>query len=94
MYVISYDISSDRIRNRAAETLLEYGRRIQYSVFECEISKSRFDSLYSRLCELNTEEMDYSIRFYQICENCIKKTRVIGDFNEKDKFKREEVIII
>ena len=39
MYVVSYDISSDRLRNKVARTLEGYGTRIQYSVFECKLSE-------------------------------------------------------
>ena len=37
MYVVSYDITSDRLRNKIAKTLEGYGTRIQYSVFECRL---------------------------------------------------------
>jgi CRISPR-associated protein Cas2 len=34
-YVVSYDIPEDRKRDRASKTLLDFGARVQYSVFEC-----------------------------------------------------------
>ena len=34
MYLILYDIESDRLRTRFSKTLEKYGRRLQYSVFE------------------------------------------------------------
>ena len=34
MYVVSYDIGSDKLRNKVAKVLLGYGNRVQYSVFE------------------------------------------------------------
>ena len=46
MYVISYDIAGDKLRNKIAKVLLGYGRRVQYSVFECRISQKRFEELY------------------------------------------------
>lgn len=45
MYVISYDISNDRRRNKIAKILLDYGRRVQYSVFECEMNQKSFKEL-------------------------------------------------
>lgn len=42
MYVISYDISNDKIRTKIAKELENYGRRVQFSVFECRISLSQF----------------------------------------------------
>ena len=46
MYVISYDIVSDKLRNKVAKILLDYGKRVQYSVFECYISQKQFEELY------------------------------------------------
>lgn len=94
MYVVSYDISSDRLRNKVAEVLLEYGRRIQYSVFECEISEKKFGELYARLCKLTLDARDSYIRIYLICANCISKIQVIGEPKEDAKYNREEVIIV
>lgn len=63
MYVVSYDISSNRLRNKVAEVLLEYGRRMQYSVFECDISEDKFGELYKRLRKLTLDARDsYSRR--------------------------------
>lgn len=35
LYVISYDIVDDRKRTKTVDTLKDYGRRVQKSVFEC-----------------------------------------------------------
>lgn len=94
MYVISYDISSDKIRKKTADVLMNYGKRIQYSVFECDLTKSRFDKLYGELCKLSIGEEEFNIRFYSICENCAKKILVIGDIKENEKYSRDEVIIV
>ena len=34
LVVISYDIANDKRRNKVAKVLLDYGNRVQYSVFE------------------------------------------------------------
>lgn len=94
MYVISYDISSDRIRKKVSDTLLEYGKRVQYSVFECDISKKRFNQLYKKLCELTLKMDEGNIRIYWVCKNCMEKIRIIGVVEEEGKYSREDVIII
>lgn len=38
MYLIMYDIESDRTRGQFARLLSKYGRRLQYSVFQIENS--------------------------------------------------------
>ncbi len=32
LYLVSYDFSSDKVRNKVAKLLEAYGRRVQYSV--------------------------------------------------------------
>lgn len=94
MYVISYDISSDRLRRKISKTLEGYGKRVQYSVFECEIEKKRYDRLYEKLCKLTESITDGNIKIYTVCENCKAKITVIGVPDISDKYKNEEVIVI
>ncbi|NMG82782.1 MAG: CRISPR-associated endonuclease Cas2 [Methanosarcinales archaeon] len=46
--VISYDISDDKKRNKVANMLLDYGTRVQYSVFECLIDAKTLEKLVER----------------------------------------------
>ena len=39
MLIVSYDISNTKIRTRFSKFLLQYGRRLQYSVYELSNSK-------------------------------------------------------
>ena len=39
MLIVSYDFSNDKMRAKFAKFLSQYGRRIQYSVFELRNSK-------------------------------------------------------
>lgn len=92
MYVISYDISVDRLRNKIADTLLNYGKRVQYSVFECNITKAQCEELYQKLAMLAVQDEVGSIHFYSICEKCRKQIVVFGNKpkNETDN----DVLII
>jgi CRISPR-associated protein Cas2 len=38
-YLVTYDISDDRRRNRVFRTLHGYGNHVQYSVFLCELDE-------------------------------------------------------
>ena len=49
LYVVSYDIADDDRRNDVAEALLGYGRRIQYSVFECTLGETAHAKLRVQL---------------------------------------------
>lgn len=76
--MISYDISNDYLRKKVAKTLEGYGVRIQYSVFECQLSVGRYQELYQKLIQLTLGMEQGSIRVYFICENCHKRTVTIG----------------
>lgn len=80
MYVISYDISNNKRRRKIAKLMENYGTRVQYSVFECRLTKARYNELYGRLAELMEEDHEGSIRFYNLCKNCEDRTVTIGVF--------------
>ena len=52
MYIISYDITSNKIRRRIAKELENYGIRVQYSVFECNVDKARLKEVYTKMVHL------------------------------------------
>ncbi|MBQ9443435.1 MAG: CRISPR-associated endonuclease Cas2 [Lachnospiraceae bacterium] len=78
MYVISYDVEKDKIRNKIAKTLEDYGSRVQYSVFECRINQKQCDKLYAKLAKLMADEEEGNIRIYTVCANCEAKLATIG----------------
>lgn len=82
MYVISYDISNDRRRNKIAKILLDYGRRVQYSVFECEMNQKTFKELYGKLAKVMAGAEDGNIRFYFLCGKCEKEVQGLGTEND------------
>ena len=94
MYVVSYDITSDRRRNKIAKTLEGYGTRIQYSVFECRLTEKKYKEMYRKLIQLMTDEEDGSIRIYSVCGNCEGKIRTIGEISGLPEQSAEHVIVI
>lgn len=75
--VVSYDIVDDKRRNKVAKTLENFGARVQYSVFECELDAAALKRLGDRLGRLIAKEED-SVRFYFLCESCLPKAKVMG----------------
>lgn len=92
MYVVSYDIGSDRLRNRVAKELLNYGKRVQYSVFECRISEKRFEELYGKLAFLLADSREGSIRFYRLCGKCERELQELG--MPKEECSWDDTIIV
>ncbi|MGV2391312.1 MAG UNVERIFIED_CONTAM: CRISPR-associated endonuclease Cas2 [Microcystis novacekii LVE1205-3] len=44
-FVVSYDISDDKRRTKIHNTLKSYGQRVQYSVFECDLTDTQYAKL-------------------------------------------------
>lgn len=93
MYVISYDIVSDKLRNKVAKILLDYGKRVQYSVFECYISQKQFEELYKKLALLMIGVNEGSLRFYHLCGKCEQEIRELGLLKENVADLEETIII-
>jgi len=86
--VASYDIVSDRRRARVANTLKDYGSRVQYSVFECNLEHGRLSEMLRRVAGLIDEKED-SFRVYSLCEACVKRVKTFGKrgiYEEPDVF--------
>ncbi len=76
-WIVSYDIPNDKRRGKVAKILEGYGRRAQYSVFECEISDEQREKLERALKrEIDAGEDD--IRFYPMNRADLKRVRLLG----------------
>lgn len=75
--VVSYDIVDDKRRTKVMKTLAGYGRRVQYSVFECEVRPADLARLQERLRQLIHEEQD-DVRFYPLCDRCLERVTTLG----------------
>ncbi|RMG61041.1 MAG: CRISPR-associated endonuclease Cas2 [Deltaproteobacteria bacterium] len=68
--VVSYDVSDDRKRRKLAKFLLDYGKRVQKSVFEVVASRKSVEKMKRRARKFIDEETD-SIRYYTLCGRCV-----------------------
>ncbi len=76
-WVISYDIVDDRRRRRLAHILESWGIRVQYSIFECDLTPKDQRSLSGLLQACLDVETD-SLRWYPLCNNCLIKVASLG----------------
>jgi len=74
--IISYDIGDDKQRNKIAKLLEAHGTRVQYSVFECNLTEMQLANLKKKLAR--TVQPDDSIRFYRLCRECVGRVEIIG----------------
>lgn len=95
MVLISYDVKTSdeggpkRLR-RVAKTCLNYGQRVQYSVFECEVTPAQWVVLKNKLITIIDSEKD-SLRFYNLGANWKRRVEHIG---AKKTINLDEAIII
>ena len=95
MVLITYDVEtvtpSGRKRLRhVAKQCVNYGQRVQNSVFECLVDPAQFANLKHRLESIIDPEKD-SLRFYLLGNNWQKRIEHIG---AKSSFNPEDVMII
>lgn len=76
--VVSYDIRDDKRRNRVHKALKNFGERIQFSVFECDLTKEQVLRIQHALKRIVKEEEHDSVRFYFLCDTCREKIERIG----------------
>lgn len=90
LYVISYDVSDDDRRRRVSEALKDYGRRVQYSVFECEMDDKGLKELLARI-DFEFDFRTDSCRLYRLCQSCAAEVRILG---KGDKYSEPGFIIL
>lgn len=76
-YVIAYDISHSRRYYRITKLLGGYGYRVQYSVFECELSPAEFKQLWHELNE-NVEPEEDRLLAAPVCGNDLPNVIRLG----------------
>jgi CRISPR-associated protein Cas2 len=82
LVVVSYDVSTVDKRGQArlrrvAKACLDYGQRVQNSVFECNVDPAQWAALKQRLQDLFDPEQD-SLRFYFLGSNWRRRIEHAG----------------
>ena len=82
LMLVTYDVSTEspagrkRLR-RVARTCLDYGQRVQNSVFECEVEPAQWTMLRARLIrEIDTAKD--SLRFYRLGADGHRRIEHVG----------------
>lgn len=82
LVLISYDVNTEdaagrRRLRKIAKQCLNYGQRVQNSVFECSVDAAQLRGLEARLVAEMDQEKD-SLRFYNLGNNYSEKVRHYG----------------
>ena len=96
MYIwVTYDVDTtekegQRRLRRVAKACLDYGQRVQNSVFECELTEVQLCMLKERIKGIIDHTTD-SVRFYHLNRNENRRVEVLG---VETSFNVNEAIII
>lgn len=95
LVLITYDVSTKDAAGRkrlrkVAKECVNFGQRVQNSVFECILDASQLLKLKDKLLSIMNEDED-SIRFYNIGNKYQTK---IEHFGVKESYEAEGVLIV
>ena len=76
-FVVCYDIADDGRRNRLATALLDFGRRVQESVFIGTLDEELTRRMEARIERL-IDPMQDCVHIFEICGACEKRIKVMG----------------
>lgn len=82
LVVVSYDVKTStpkgrRRLRRVAKICVDYGQRVQYSVFECILDPAQWTGLKNSLINEIDQKVD-SLRFYFLGANWKRRIEHIG----------------
>ena len=80
--LVTYDVATGdaagrRRLRRVARLCRDFGQRVQYSVFECQVDAAQWAALRSRLVDEIDERSD-SLRFYRLGANWRSRVEHVG----------------
>lgn len=95
LVVITYDVNTEDAAGRKrlrqiTKQCINYGQRVQFSVFECLVDAAQYRSLQAKLCAIMNPEKD-SLRFYRLGDQYEKK---IEHFGCKKTYQPEDVLMV
>ena len=88
-YVIAYDVTDDRKRTKLAKFLLDYGDRMQKSVFEADLEPDEVKEILKKVA--NWIDKEDSLRIYPVCQACLSRVKTIG---RKGPILDEDLVIV
>ncbi|HUZ11473.1 MAG TPA: CRISPR-associated endonuclease Cas2 [Caulobacteraceae bacterium] len=80
--LVAYDVNTETLAGRrrlrrVARACLDFGQRVQNSVFECEVDPAQWTALRARLAVEIDPKID-SLRFYRLGADGRKRVEHIG----------------
>ncbi len=95
LVLVTYDVNTDSAAGRkrlrqVAKICVNYGQRVQNSVFECLLDAAQFAAFKARLSAI-VEPKEDSLRFYHLGNNYKHKVEHIG---QQPSFRQDDILIL
>lgn len=95
LVLITYDVNTETAGGRKrlrqiAKLCVNYGQRVQNSVFECSLDAAQYRMLQAKLVKIMDEERD-SLRFYNLGSNYHNR---IEHFGSKVSYEADGLLIV
>lgn len=95
LVLITYDVNTEDAAGRKrlrqiAKQCVNYGQRVQNSVFECLLDAAQCRALQAKLCRIMDQEKD-SLRFYYLGNRYENK---IEHFGAKQTYEPEGLLMV
>lgn len=95
LVLITYDVNTETAAGRkrlrqVAKQCVNYGQRVQCSVFECDLDAAQYKKVQAMLVKLIDPERD-SLRFYNLGDNYRSR---IEHFGAKAGYDAEGLLIV
>lgn len=95
LVLITYDVNTEDAAGRKrlrqiAKQCVNYGQRVQNSVFECLLDPAQCRNLQAKLCKIMDPDKD-SLRFYYLGNRYENK---IEHFGTKPSYSPEDVLML
>ncbi|HEK9097924.1 CRISPR-associated endonuclease Cas2 [Streptococcus equi subsp. zooepidemicus] len=88
MVLVTYDVNTETAAGRkrlrqVAKLCVDYGQRVQHSVFECSVTPAEFVEIKHKLTTIIDTEVD-SIRFYLLGKHWQNRVETLGRSDSYD----------
>lgn len=95
MVVVAYDVNTEteagkRRLRKVAKECVNYGQRVQNSVFECLIDPAQLVQLRAKLVDIMDLDKD-SLRFYMLGTRYQSRIEVVG---KPGKLRQDDILIL
>jgi CRISPR-associated protein Cas2 len=75
--LVIYDIANPKRLKRVAKIMMDYGKRVQKSIFEVSLTPAVFKKMKFQI-DMTINPDEDGVKYFPLCLKCSAKTELIG----------------